>query len=349
MKARPSMKMVFMIFAPFVSYASDSQGFLTLIRTIQVDELGVAGAIDGCAFSTDGSLVAASDNHGNTKVYDVGTGEMIQSVYHAESEVRMRNGETNAIHFSPDDKLMLTGMNDTGCKIWNLKTGEMVKNLGHGRNTDGAAFSPNGKWVAVAHDDIAAVYRIRDYKKVWELKHPKTEVNSVDWSTDSKHLVTGSDGGGIRISKVDLWDVLYAHDFGVNRVKSIRISPDGKFVVASGQEARVLVYRMSDGRIQAQLPHPSYLAALPGDDYDDPPEEANVEAVEWSNDSRYVFTGGTYDGTIRVWRVSDWKQVAAVQGQEYNRQVEFLATSKNGLLASGGDEGVLYIFKFNSR
>lgn len=69
--------------------------------------------------------------------------------------------------------------------------------------------------------------------------------------------------------------------------------------------------------------------------------------IEWSNDSKYFFTGGTYDGIIRVWRVTDWSLIGWVQGQEYSRQVETLSMSRDDILASGGDEGYVYLFQFN--
>ena len=92
-------------------------------------------------------------------------------------------------------------------------------------------------------------------------------------------------------------------DFGIDRVKSVRISPDGKLVAVSGQKARCRVYNTSDGQMIADLRHASDAKALPGDDDDGP--EPNVEAVEWSADSHYLFTGGLYGGVIRVWRVAD--------------------------------------------
>ncbi len=336
----------------------DASSRFTLVHKIKVDYKGPAGAIDGCAFSNNGQWVAASDNHGFTMIYDLETGEELKRFKHTEEGddlaegVHTRGGETNAVHFSPDDQLLLTGMNETGCKIWDIETGELVVNLGHGMNCDGAAFSPDGQWVAAGHQALLVVYRMSDFEKVWELEHPghpESEVNSVDWSPDTKFLVSASDRGGVRVSRAGAgqWEVLYENDFGVNRVKSIRMSPDSRWYVAAGERGRVLIYRMLDGRIQAQLLHPSFLAALPGDDYDDPPEDANVEAVEWSRDGDYVLTGGTYDGILRAFRVADWQLEDQVAGQEYNRQVEYLAVSPHNLVAAGGDEGYLYIYQFH--
>jgi WD40 repeat protein len=317
---------------------------LTLIRKIQVDRQGTAGAVDGCAFSTKGDLVAASDNTGLTKIYRVADGEFVLQVKHNERKVSRSNGETNAIHFSVDDRYFLTGMNDTGCKIWELATGKMIKNLGHGKNTDGAAFSPDGKWVAVAHDHIAAVYRLWDFEKVAEIGHPKSECNSIDWSSDGSLLITGSDGACCKITRTADWQALHNIDFGKNRVKSVRISPDDQLVAVSGQAGRCRVYRVSNGKMVADLPHESHAQVLPGDDDDG--DEPNVEAVEWSTEGRYLFTGGLYDGIIRIWRVADWSLIGSAQGQQYNRQVEYMAINPDNILAAGGDEGFLYLLKF---
>ncbi len=329
-------------------FAGDALGsdVLELLRRIQVDDQGTAGAVDGCAFSTSGELVAASDNTGLTKVYRVSDGGFVTQVKHAEGKVSASNGETNAVHFSPDDRYLLTGMNDTGCKIWELATGEMIKNLGRGKNTDGAAFSPDGKWVAVAHDEVAAVYRLWDFAEVASIPHPtKRECNSIDWSSDSTLLATGSDDACCKITRAADWQTLHTIDFGIDRVKTVRVSPDGELVVVSGQKGRCRVYNVSDGQMVADLLHSSEAEALPGDDDDG--SQPNVETVAWSPDGRYLLSGGLYDGVIRVWRRADWSLVGWSQGQEYSRQVEAMAMNSDGVLAAGGDEGFLYLFQFN--
>ena len=326
---------------------ADGLDTLTLVHRIRVDDQGTAGAVDGCAFSTKGDLVAASDNTGLTRVYRVSDAELVIEVRHNQRRVSGADGETNAIHFSPDDRYFLTGMNDTGCKVWELATGRMIKNLGRGRNTDGGAFSPDGKWLAVAHDDVATIYRPGTFEKVAEVLHPKTECNSIDWASDGSLLITGSDGACCKITRTADWEVLHNIDFGTNRVKSVRISPDDRLVAVSGQAGRCRVYRVTDGEMVADLPHESNAKVLPGDDDDG--REPNVEAVAWSTDSRYLFTGGLYDGLVRVWRVEDWMLIDSFQGQAPNRQVECMAVNPDDLLATGGDEGYLYLFRFVAR
>jgi len=227
-----------------------------------------------------------------------------------------------------------------------LETGEMVKNLGHGQNTDGAAFSPDDKWIAVAHDRFCTVYSLWDYDKVAEFSVPKQEVNAVDWTEDGSLLMLGGDAHGVQIVRTSDWKLLYDIKFPTHRVKSVAISPDGKFAAACGQNGLACIYNTSDGELVTTLKHNTTTAiALPGDDDDG--DEPNVEAIEWSTDSKDFFTGGTYDGIIRAWRVADWSLIGWVQGQEYSRQVETLSMSSDNILAAGGDEGYIYLFQFN--
>jgi WD40 repeat protein len=330
------------------SLSTDAQDNLfTLLRKIQVDHQGTAGACDGSAFNTRGDLIAASDNTGLTKIFRVADGKLVQTIQHNEGEVSAADGETNVIHFTSDDKFAVTGMNDTGAKIWKLKSGKMVKNLGHGQNTDGAAFSPDDKWIAVAHDNFCAVYSLWDYEKVAEYSVRKNEVNAVDWSEDGSLLLIGGDANGVMIVRVSDWKLLHNIAFPKHRVKSVALSPDGKFAAACGQDGLACIYDTSDGSLVVTLKHNTTTAlALPGDDDDG--DEPNVEAVEWSTDSKYFFTGGTYDGIIRAWRVADWSLVGWVQGQEYSRQIETLSMNPDNILAAGGDEGTIYLFQFNT-
>ncbi|MEM8565464.1 MAG: hypothetical protein AAGF85_03335 [Bacteroidota bacterium] len=317
-----------------------------MLRKIKVDHQGTAGACDGSAFNTKGDIVAASDNTGLTKLFRVSDGSLVSTIKHNEGEVSAQDGETNVIHFTPDDKFFITGMNLTGAKIWNVETKEMIKGLGHGQNTDGAAFSPDGKWVAVAHDRFCAVYSLWDYKKVAEFSVIQGETNAVDWTEDSSHFMFCGGGGSVRIVRTKDWKLLHEITFPASRVKSVAISPDAKLGAACGKNGIVQVYDLMDGALVADLRHNTSTAlALPGDDNDG--KQPNVEAVEWSTDSKYFFTGGTYDGIIRIWRVADWSLIGWVQGQEYSRQVETLSMNPENILASGGDEGYLYLFQFN--
>lgn len=68
----------------------------------------------------------------------------------------------------------------------------------------------------------------------------------------------------------------------------------------------------------------------------------------WSPCGRYLFSGGLYDGVIRVWRVADWSLIGWAQGQEYSRQIESLSINKDNVLAAGGDEGMVYLFQFST-
>jgi len=84
---------------------------------------------------------------------------------------------------------------------------------------------------------------------------------------------------------------------------------------------------------------------LPGDDYGD--ENPAVETLHWSADGSYIFTGGVIDGIMRVWRSSDWSLIGYVQAQSTNRQIEYIDVSSDNEVIVGGDEGMLYHYKFN--
>jgi len=217
--------------APAVSAQT---AFLTLLRKIQVDDQGTKGACDGCTFNHAGTVLAASDNTGLTKFFDVKDGSLLRVIKHNEVEVTAANGETNVIHFSPDDQFVLTGMNKTGAKIWDFSSGEMVKSIGHGKNTDGAAFAPHGKWVAVGHGKRLAVYSLADDTKLGEYSVAQWEVNSVDWSSDSSIFVLAGDGHDVKIVRTDNWQVSQQIKFPTLRVKTVRLSPDASLVAVSG-------------------------------------------------------------------------------------------------------------------
>ena len=331
-----------------------------LIAVVPVDPRGVAGAVDGLAFSSNGRWLAASDNSATARLYDVAAlpevGQSRLSFQHRSVESAAGHqsaGEMNAVAFSPLGRWLVTGVDGGGAKVWDCVTGKLVAHLDDGTNCDGAAFSSDGRWLASAADNVLVIRpfdetsgRLGD-PVLTDVHGAGGEVNSIDWTADSQRVVSGA----LKVVKVHrltgdrfVLDWQAANDGRSGSVKSVRFSPDGALVALGARDERARVLDAADGRVVVDLPHNGNRRPLPGDDGD---KIIAIEAVEWSPAGDYLFTSGLVDGVIRAWSREDWSLAGWAQGQEANRAIETIAV-QDPWVAVGGDEGVVRIFRWTS-
>jgi WD40 repeat protein len=153
-------------------------------------------------------------------------------------------------------------------------------------------------------------------------------VGAVQFSPDGKWLVSG---GGDRIIRV--WNLVT----GKSRHElkgpggftcSVRISPDGKTLVAAGYESGGAschpIHRWD-------LPSGQGLPSLAG-------HPGGIRRMAFTPDGKYLVSGG-FDGTVRIWDLANGKEKRLIRA--HGGAVYGLAITRDGkTLASGGVDGV---------
>jgi len=318
----------------------------SLIRKIPVDDAGVTGQIDACEFSKDNYYIIATDNHANAKVYIRETGEFVNQVKHIDinNDQFERAGKINALGYSYDRKYFFTGINDYGLKLWDAEKYTLVHHFYKTAEVDGACFSSDGEWLAIGAGNVIYVHRMSDFTLVHKIALEGTAVNFLHFNHDNSLLAASANKGDVLIARTSDWKRIQRYSINTS-AKRIYFSPDGTLYALSGRNQYCKIHRTSDGSVVADLKNVGNLEMLPGDDYGD--ENPAVETLHWSADGSYIFTGGVIDGIMRVWRSSDWSLIGYVQAQSTNRQIEYIDVSSDNEVIVGGDEGMLYHYKFN--
>jgi len=318
----------------------------SLIRKIPVDDAGVTGQIDACEFSKDNYYIIATDNHANAKVYIRETGEFVNQVTHIEinNDQFERAGKINALGYSYDRKYFFTGINDYGLKLWDAEKYTLVHHFYKTAEVDGACFSSDGEWLAIGAGNVIYVHKVSDFTLVHKIALEGTAVNFLHFNHDNSLLAASANKGDVLIARTSDWKRIQRYSINTS-AKRIYFSPDGTLYALSGRNQYCKIHRTSDGSVVADLKNVGNLEMLPGDDYGD--ENPAVETLHWSADGSYIFTGGVIDGIMRVWRSSDWSLIGYVQAQSTNRQIEYIDVSSDNEVIVGGDEGMLYHYKFN--
>jgi WD40 repeat protein len=123
---------------------------------------GHAGKPTAVAFSPDGTRVATASEDQTVKLWDVASGEELQTLRHAQA--------VWSLAFSPDGGRLVTGsgkllpnaatLMDGEVIIWDLGTGtQLHRRGGHAGQLNSVAFSPDGRQIAsAARDDTVRIW-----------------------------------------------------------------------------------------------------------------------------------------------------------------------------------------------
>jgi WD40 repeat protein len=202
------------------------------IRTLEGDE-GRLNAVY-VTFSPDGKhlLLAA----GSVKIWDAATGETLGTI--APSRVGYR-----AAALSPDGTRVVTvNQSPTVVKLWNAATGELLLDIkSFAAPIESVAFSPDGARIA----STGGYGTLSDQSvKLWGastgqiqniLKRPEAaSVNSVVFSPDGKHLLTGAADSMLRVWDAASGRLLRNIKTAQTYIKAIAFSQDGARVLIAG-------------------------------------------------------------------------------------------------------------------
>jgi WD40 repeat protein len=189
------------------------------------------------------SIAEMSSKKEKTLIREVGTWRVV-----AESS-------EPPVSFSPDGELFLTRASDKEPteQVWETRTGRWLAELPEG----GDVWSPNGKLIVSIKEGLEVrVWEARTGRKLAELaayahvkesERKKHTVNGIDFSLDSKYLVTASNDTTARI-----WEAATGKEVRVFRdhrkaVNSAEFSPDGSLVVTAGDDAKIRVWEAATG------------------------------------------------------------------------------------------------------
>ena len=278
----------------------------------------IRGSVAAIAFNRDGKLLAVESSNVDTEsweaaVWDTTKGKEV-------TRLRGHKEEISAVAFSPQENLVATASWDGTARIWNAETGQCLAvmaqhgEMGHERAINSVAFSPNGKWIVTGGDDrTAKVWEVATGKKVADLIGHGGAVQSAEFSSDDKLVVTASRRLVRRPVKVTrnlpmlqgieedavgegttarVFDAMTGKRIAVmrghtNDLHSARFSPDNRFIVTASEDGTACVWETKTGK---------KIAELRG-------HTGPVYSVAFDSKGKFVVTASA-DGTVRMWEPS---------------------------------------------
>nr|WP_168711042.1 hypothetical protein [Ningiella ruwaisensis] len=302
------------------SKALTSPGHLRLDAVLMGDPQGAVDtyfsdnsvATEAVEFSPDGRYFASVSKSKNAQamlmLWNAQTHDLIWQ--------KPLSGETECVSFYKNAEYVVTGgeaENGAGeLRIYDTQSASLIRRVSlpsYTKSIEGLRFAPNFKMLATG--DEAGRLLVWDssnsdpnYWQILKLIDVKNQpdaladLNQVDWTSDSRFLVTAERDGDVHLydtrqisSSAYTVPIRKFTGFEGYSVKSVRISPNQRYVAAgAGGMQGVRVWDFETGILIAHLESES----TPTSDTNKPLNAERIETVVFSHDSRLLLAGGTW-------------------------------------------------------
>ena len=318
------------------------------------------------AFSGDGSLLVATSLAGTARIWQISTGDVVDSYPAATAAALSPTGQQvvvadlypsgasnviarvysvadgrlqaslrghagdgiSSVVFSPDGQRVLTTSYDATARLWDPSTGRELVTEREDSGVLTGAFSPDGRLVATGGvDGTLRVWDSRSGKTLAVAPAHSDEIRDLAFSGDGRYLLSASKDSNVRIWDPRTGQLLTQLLGHTDAVNSAGFSPDGVSVLTASDDGTARVWDAGT----------RYLTLLHDDGY---------PAAAMDPNGRSVVTGGSHGG-VDVWTL-DGRLLQTLPGAQQDvDSVTFNSTGQR--FATGSADGTVAVWNAASQ
>jgi RNA polymerase sigma factor (sigma-70 family) len=264
-----------------------------VVRTLPLPSEKLLIAPHTVRFSPDGKRLALSGLTDKALVLDLKSGKLL----HVLGGQQMR---FTRLAFSPNGRTLALGTGNGSIQLWDVLSGRLLRSIdGHGSQpVSSVAFSHDGKTLASGSNSRIVLSEADSGKETGKMEAPMAWVEGLEFTPESKSLVSASRDGKVRI-----WDRVsrkarHTLDGRLWEGRTMALSRDGKTVALGTNYNTIRLWTVSTGK--------ELFTDFRGHD-------AGVNRVIFSSDGKTLISGGDNRQT-RLWDTTTWQQTRLLPG-----------------------------------
>ena len=216
------------------------------------------GSIEAVSLTPDGKRAICGSSNGTCILWDLTTGEAIQSL----------NGHTSgviAVSMTPDGKRAISGSLDNTCIYWDLNTGQVINILkGHTAPVTDVEITPDGKKaISSSINMICILWDLNTGKALQSLKGHNSMVTTVSITPDGERAISGSMDCTCIYWDLNTGQIINTLKGHTELVNDVAITYDGKRALSGSYDKTCILWDLTTGEaLQILRGHTSYINAV---------------------------------------------------------------------------------------
>jgi WD40 repeat protein len=199
------------------------------------------------ALSASANRVAVVCRDGKLRVWDLAESRMLRVI-------ALASGNIDYTAISPEGHWIFTGDHSGNVVVWDSDTGQaqLALRLPHYPST--AAFSRDGKWLAVAPmGDPVQVFDVHVGRKLYETHAITGGTTAIVFSRDDSLIVTADADTAVRVYDAHIGKLLAENRDFLLEPLAVDFTSDGKQVIAAGPDKVLAIIDAASGKLIRRL------------------------------------------------------------------------------------------------
>jgi WD40 repeat protein/tRNA A-37 threonylcarbamoyl transferase component Bud32/tetratricopeptide (TPR) repeat protein len=254
-------------------------------------------AVNSLAWSPDGQRLASGSGDQTVKVWNTANWELV-------ADFSPHNGHVSTVAWNSNGSQLATGGANGEVRIWDRKARQnFFAFRGHKALVRCVAWGPNDTWLASAsYDGTVKLWNAADRQEVVTVEG----VLGMACSPDGRKIATYhyDDDPKIAISNAITGNEVFRFSAGIESLRDLEWSPDGKSLVGVGNQGKLNVWDPMTGHVILSM-QVTFPAGAPGIN--------EVRSVAWSPNGKQLATAGA-DRVVRIWDAVTGRALLAQRG-----------------------------------